>query len=234
MAGHQDKFMCFITTGVKKEGKKDTLLLLVHPSSCYKLFKKFEELFLRSSSFLKKPKRTSSFITGRRPMPSTSCWLVTTWGTEQLHGEMHQPKPGPTELGAGPDECDIIEVSQLFILEQLTNTDYSQQTDKLFVRLHFSKLLQIMVMGKNVSIFKSLGPQIHGICCLEKRICQLLEPLDLKCTFIDTLLPDGNQRHLFMCQHLQDALCLKWWQMVPATSSNRNSLRPPNLVLWES
>lgn len=58
--------------------------------------------------------------------------------------------------------CDIIKVSQLFILEQLTNTNYGQQTDELFVRLHFSALLQMMVMDKNMSIFTSLGPKFMG------------------------------------------------------------------------
>ncbi|VCW66429.1 unnamed protein product, partial [Gulo gulo] len=82
-------------------------------------------------------------------------------------------------------EKDIIDIPQLFCLEQLTNVPSNEQTAKLFARPYFPNLLQMIVMDKNLGIPKPFGPQIKGICCLEENIRQLLEPLGFRCTFID-------------------------------------------------
>ncbi|KAK2505508.1 hypothetical protein MC885_013518, partial [Smutsia gigantea] len=80
-------------------------------------------------------------------------------------------------------ERDIIDVPQLFCLEQLTNFPSSQQTRKVFVRPCFPDLM--VVMGKNLGIPKPFGPQIESMYCLEENTCLLLEPLRFKCTFIN-------------------------------------------------
>ncbi|CAK7301353.1 Protein-arginine deiminase type-6 [Vulpes lagopus] len=114
-------------------------------------------------------------------------------------------------------ERDIIDIPQLFYLEQLTNVPSSEQTGKFFVRPYFPDLLQMIVMGKNLGIPKPFGPQIKGTCCLEEKICQLLEPLGFKCTFIDDfdcyLTEIGD---FCACANIRRVpFAFKWWRMVP-------------------
>lgn len=49
------------------------------------------------------------------------------------------------ELGLA--ERDIIDIPQLFCLEQLTNVPSSQQTEKLYARPYFPNLVRGTVMG---------------------------------------------------------------------------------------
>jgi protein-arginine deiminase len=41
-------------------------------------------------------------------------------------------------------------------------------------------VVQMIVMGNNLGIPKSFELQIKGTCCLEEKICHLLEPLGLQ------------------------------------------------------
>lgn len=77
--------------------------------------------------------------------------------------------------------------------------------------------LQMIVMGKNLGIPKPFGPQIKGTCCLEEKICQMLEPLGFKCTFIDDfdcyLTEIGD---FCACANIRRVpFAFKWWRMVP-------------------
>ncbi|KAL0612120.1 Protein-arginine deiminase type-6 [Plecturocebus cupreus] len=87
-----------------------------------------------------------------------------------------------TELGLV--EQDIIEITQLFCLEKLTNVPSDQQPKRLFMRPYFPNLLWMIVMGKNLGIPMTFGLQIKGTCCLEEKMHRLQEPLGFKCTFI--------------------------------------------------
>ncbi|XP_011361899.1 protein-arginine deiminase type-6 [Pteropus vampyrus] len=118
-------------------------------------------------------------------------------------------------------ERDIIDVPQLFCLEQLTNVPSSQQTKKLYARPYFPNLLRVIVMGKNLGIPKPFGPQIKGTCCLEEEISRLLEPLGFKCTFIndfDCYLTEIGD--FCACANIRRVpFAFKWWRMVPQTQA---------------
>ena len=75
-------------------------------------------------------------------------------------------------------------------------------------------------MGLNLGIPKPFGPRINGTCCLEERICQLLEPLGFQCTFIDDfdcyLTEIGD---FCSCANIRRVpFAFKWWGMVPSQS----------------
>lgn len=85
--------------------------------------------------------------------------------------------------------------------------------------LLFLSLLQVnmVVLGKYLGIPKPFGPIINGRCCLEERVRSLLEPLGLRCIFIDDFL--------FYHQLLGEIHCgtnvrrkpftFRWWNSVP-------------------
>lgn len=72
-------------------------------------------------------------------------------------------------------------------------------------------------MGKNLGIPKPFGPQIKGTCCLEEKVCELLEPLGLKCTFIDDfgcyMTNMGDACSSVIINRVPFAF--KWWKMTP-------------------
>lgn len=75
----------------------------------------------------------------------------------------------------------------------------------------------MIVMDKNLGIPKPFGPQIKGICCLEEKIRQRLEPLGFQCTFIDDfdcyLTEIGD---FCACANIRRVpFAFKWWNMVP-------------------
>ncbi|XP_055978550.1 protein-arginine deiminase type-6 [Sorex fumeus] len=218
MVGHPDEFMCFVPTEVKSKGKKDFRLLLASPSSCYKLFQEKKDEGYGDVQLFEEVQEEQLLSNGKEPHTITQLLA-----NEELRKQNDYVEKcinlnrALLKQELGLEEQDIIDVPQLFCLEQLTNVSSSQRTEKLFARPYFPNLLQMVVMGKNLGIPKPFGPQIRGRCCLEERIRELLEPLDLQCTFIadfDCYLTEVGD--FCSCANIRRVpFAFKWWQMVP-------------------
>ncbi|XP_010612498.1 protein-arginine deiminase type-6 isoform X1 [Fukomys damarensis] len=217
MTGHVDEFICFVPVE-DREGSKGFRLLMASPRACYKLFREKQEegygnaaLFegvsadqLRSNG--REAKTISQFLADRS-LRNQNDYVEKCI---RLNRTILKEKLGLLE-------DDIIDVPQLFCLEQLTNVPSEQQPHRLFARPYFPDVLQMIVMGKDLGIPKPFGPQIKGTCCLEEKICHLLEPLGLKCTFIDDFdcyLTDVGD--FCACTNIRRVpFAFKWWKMVP-------------------
>ncbi|XP_014928435.2 protein-arginine deiminase type-6 [Acinonyx jubatus] len=218
MVGHIDEFMCFIPTQDKSEGEKGFRLLLASPSSCYRLFEEKQREGYGDVTLFEEVREDQLLSNGREA--NTIHQLLADENMRKQNEYVEKcinlnRDIVKKELGLA--ERDIIDIPQLFCLEQLTNVPSDQQTGKFFARPYFPDLLQMMVMGKNLGIPKPFGPQIKGTCCLEKKICQLLEPLGFKCTFIDDfdcyLTEVGD---FCACANIRRVpFAFKWWRMVP-------------------
>ncbi|KAM9243031.1 inactive protein-arginine deiminase type-6 [Dugong dugon] len=218
MIGHVDEFMCFVPTDDQSEGEKGFRLLLASPSSCYKLFQEkkkegyghvllFEEVKVDQLLSNGREARTIDQLLADENMRKQNDYVekCINLNRDILKREL------------GLVEKDIIDIPQLFCLEQLTNNSSNQKTGKHFARPYFPDMLQMIVMGKNLGIPKPFGPQIKGNCCLEEKVYHLLEPLGFKCTFIndfDCYLTDvGDFR---ACANIRRVpFAFKWWRMMP-------------------
>ncbi|KAM9689026.1 inactive protein-arginine deiminase type-6 [Trichechus inunguis] len=218
MIGHVDEFMCFVPTDDQSEGEKGFRLLLASPSSCYKLFQEkkkegyghvllFEEVKVDQLLSNGREARTIDQLLADENMRKQNDYVekCINLNRDILKREL------------GLVEKDIIDIPQLFCLDQLTNISSNQKTGKHFARPYFPDMLQMIVMGKNLGIPKPFGPQIKGNCCLEEKVCHLLEPLGFKCTFIndfDCYLTDvGDFR---ACANIRRVpFAFKWWRMMP-------------------
>ncbi|XP_058574898.1 protein-arginine deiminase type-6 [Neofelis nebulosa] len=218
MVGHIDEFMCFIPTQDKSEGEKGFRLLLASPSSCYRLFEEKQREGYGDVTLFEEVREDQLLSNGREA--NTIHQLLADENMRKQNEYVEKcinlnRDIVKKELGLA--ERDIIDIPQLFCLEQLTNVPSDQQTGKFYARPYFPDLLQMMVMGKNLGIPKPFGPQIKGTCCLEKKICQLLEPLGFQCTFIDDfdcyLTEVGD---FCACASIRRVpFAFKWWRMVP-------------------
>ncbi|KAM4872877.1 inactive protein-arginine deiminase type-6-like [Thomomys bottae] len=186
MTGHVQEFMCFVPVENDKEDTKDFRLLLASPSACYELFKKKQQNGYGNATLFEEV-RTDQLTSNGREAKTINQLLADENLRKQndyvekcIHVNRRLLK---RELGLS--ERDIIDIPQLFYLEKLTNVPSDQQTAKLFAKPYFPNLLQMIVMGKMLGIPKPFGPQIKGTCCLEEKVCHLLEPLGLQCSFID-------------------------------------------------
>ncbi|NWT16830.1 PADI2 deiminase, partial [Vireo altiloquus] len=82
---------------------------------------------------------------------------------------------------------------------------------------YFPNTVTMLVLGKDLGIPKPFGPVAGGECCLERRIRALLEPLGLRCRFLEDVASyhgslgevrcgTNVQRRPFACH---------WWHFVP-------------------
>ncbi|XP_031232811.1 protein-arginine deiminase type-6 isoform X2 [Mastomys coucha] len=218
MTGHIDQFMCFVPTSDKSDDKKGFRLLLASPNACFELFEQkqkegygdvtlFEDIGAEQLLSNGREGRTISQILSDKSLREQNTYVEKCISLNRTLLKK--------ELGLV--DQDIILIPQLFYLEPLTNVPFNQQTTKLFARPYFPDMLQIIVLGKNLGIPKPFGPQIKGICCLEERVCELLEPLGLKCTFIDDfdcyLANMGDVCASVIINRVPFAF--KWWKMIP-------------------
>ncbi|KAM7324036.1 hypothetical protein ACRRTK_016341 [Alexandromys fortis] len=218
MTGHVDEFMCFVPVKDKSGDGKGFRLLLASPSACYELFEqKKKEGFGEVTLF--EEVRTEQLLSNGREAKTISQILADQNLRKQNEYVEKCISLNRTLLKKelGLVEKDIITIPQLFCLELLTNVPSNQQTTKLFARPFFPDMLQMVVLDKNLGIPKPFGPKIKGTCCLEQRVCDLLEPLGLKCTFIEDfdcyLTNIGDDRACIITRRVPFAY--KWWKMSP-------------------
>ncbi|XP_045883033.1 protein-arginine deiminase type-6 [Meles meles] len=218
MAGHVDEFLCFIPTQEKSEGDKGFRLLLASPSSCYRLFEEKKKEGYGDMTLLEEVGEDQLLSNGREA--NTIDQLLADGNLRKQNNYVEKCINLNRDIlkkELGLVEKDIIDIPQLFCLEQLTNVPSNEQTAKLFARPYFPNLLQMIVMDKNLGIPKPFGPLIKGICCLEEKIRQLLEPLGFQCTFINDF--DGYLTEIgdfCACANIRRVpFAFKWWSMVP-------------------
>ncbi|XP_052574443.1 protein-arginine deiminase type-6 isoform X1 [Peromyscus californicus insignis] len=218
MTGHMDEFMCFVPVNDKYDEGKGFRLLLASPSACYELFEQKQKEGYGDANLFDEVRPDQLISNGRE-----SRTISQVLADENLRKQNDYVEKCISlnrtllkkELGL--TDKDIIAIPQLFCLELLTNVPSNQQTTKLFARPYFPDMLQMIVLGRNLGIPKPFGPLIKGTCCLEERVCNLLEPLGLKCTFIDDfecyLSNMGDTCACIIIHRVPFAF--KWWKMIP-------------------
>ncbi|XP_060056869.1 protein-arginine deiminase type-3 isoform X3 [Erinaceus europaeus] len=129
-------------------------------------------------------------VAGQEQKPRDSC---IDWNREVLKREL------------GLTERDIVDIPQLF------------KTQRRKAAAFFPDLVNMLVLGRHLGIPKPFGPVINGRCCLEEKVCSLLEPLGLHCTFIDDFTPYHMLHGEVHCgtNVRRQPFPFKWWNMVP-------------------
>lgn len=77
--------------------------------------------------------------------------------------------------------------------------------------------VNMVVLGQYLGIPKPFGPIINGRCCLEEKVRELLEPLGLRCVFIDDYLSYHELLGEIHCgtNVRRKPFSFKWWHVVP-------------------
>ncbi|XP_043851551.1 protein-arginine deiminase type-4-like [Dromiciops gliroides] len=199
--GHIDEFLSFVPA----QDGKGFRLLLASPRACYKLFEEKQKEGHGDAKMLegvqKKGNKTIKDILSDKTLREHNQYAESyiDWNRELLKQEL------------GLTEQDIIDIPQLFRLKMLS------YANELKAKALFPDMVNMLVLGKHVGIPKPFGPIINGQCCLEAKVRALLEPLGLKCAFID----DYFTYHILSGEvHCgtnvrRKPFSFKWWNMTP-------------------
>ncbi|XP_075394494.1 protein-arginine deiminase type-1-like [Tenrec ecaudatus] len=194
--GHVDEFLSFVPTSDQKGFR----LLLASPSACLKLFQdKREEGYGEAAQFeglqYRRKRKSINEILADRKIQSDSLYVqkCIDWNREVLKREL------------GLTERDIIDIPQLF------------QMSGSYAEAFFPDMVNMVVLGKYLGIPKPFGPLINGRCCLEEKVRSLLEPLGLRCIFIDDYLSYHELLGEVHCgtNVRRKPFPFKWWNMLP-------------------
>ncbi|XP_031762302.1 protein-arginine deiminase type-1-like isoform X2 [Xenopus tropicalis] len=196
LVGHIDEFMSFVPT----HDKKGFRLLLASPNVCLELFREKEKKGYGGALMFEgldvEPYSISEILSDAEVLEGCAyAQKCIEWNRDLMKEEL------------GLSEEDIIDIPVLF---------------KLLPRYHlaeafFPNMVNMLVLGQYLGIPKPFGPIIDGRCCLEQKVCSLLEPLDLDCTFIDDFATYHQKCGEVHCgtNVIRKPFPQKWWHCLP-------------------
>uniref|UniRef100_A0A8C5MS59 Protein-arginine deiminase n=1 Tax=Leptobrachium leishanense TaxID=445787 RepID=A0A8C5MS59_9ANUR len=109
--------------------------------------------------------------------------------------------------------AECVDMNRKILKKELGLTE-DDIIDISLTRFSFPPKVNMLVLGKYLGIPKPFGPLVNGRCCLEEKVQNLLEPLGLKCIFID----DFESYHLLLGEvhcgtnTLRKPFTKKWWE----------------------
>ncbi|XP_053307830.1 protein-arginine deiminase type-1-like [Spea bombifrons] len=193
--GHIDEFMSFVPA----PDQKGFRLLLASPRACLALFREKQQDG-HGDAVMFEGKNNGGYPTIDDILSDDSLKMASesTQHSIDLNRKILKKELGLTE-------SDIIDIPILYTEEWGTADAF------------FPNMVNMLVLGNYLGIPKPFGPVIDGKCCLEERARSLLEPLGLKCVFID----DYESYHLNLGEvHcgtnvLRKQFPAKWWECSP-------------------
>nr|XP_020835145.1 protein-arginine deiminase type-4-like [Phascolarctos cinereus] len=211
LEGNVKEFLTFVPANDGKGFR----LLLASPSACYELFKMeqrhghgnasvldaVEEELL---SYAERARMSISEILADELLQRQNDYVQTciTWNRMILKEEL------------GLSEGDIIDIPQLFRLGWIQ--DPTTKKDVLRAGHLFPNMLNMIVLGSYLGIPKPFGPLVNGVCCVEKKVQSLLEPLGLNCLFIREFFGhQGDEGDAYYWLNIRrEPLPYKWWNFI--------------------
>ncbi|NWI89998.1 PADI2 deiminase, partial [Pitta sordida] len=202
--GNVNEFLTFVPTSDKKRFR----MLMASPAACYKLFREKQKEGQGEATMFKGKG-------GQREAPRTDTKRVTInkvlsngilvqqnqyvqgcidWNRDILKREL------------GLMEEDIIDLPALFKLDKQGKAVP-----------YFPNMVKMLVLAKELGIPKPFGPVTAGECCLEQRIRSLLEPLGLRCRFLEDVCSYHGILGEVRCgTNVQRRhFAFKWWHFRP-------------------
>uniref|UniRef100_A0A8C1E404 Peptidyl arginine deiminase, type II n=1 Tax=Cyprinus carpio carpio TaxID=630221 RepID=A0A8C1E404_CYPCA len=195
VVGHVDEFMTFVPAPDRKKFR----LLLASPDAGYKVFKSLQKKgHGEAEMFPGLPEVISvNEILSDKKLQAENRYVQNCidWNRDVLKKEL------------GLDDEDIIDLPILFkVLEEKTGPR---------AVAYYPDMVNMIVLGDQLGIPKPFGPKVNGRCALETEVCSLLEPLGLKCTFIDDFAPYHKLLGEVHCGSnvLRERSPFRWWNL---------------------
>ncbi|NXU54143.1 PADI2 deiminase, partial [Turnix velox] len=201
--GHVDEFITFVPTSDTKRFR----MLMASPAACYKLFREKQKEGQGEATMFKGKGTAGSFWADTKRVTINKVLsndiLVQQnqyvqrcidWNRDILKKEL------------GLTEEDIIDLPALFKLDKQGKA-----------MAYFPNMVTMIVLDKDLGIPKPFGPMVGGECCLELRTRSLLEPLGLRCRFLEDVASFHGQLGEVRCgtNVQRRPFAFKWWHVMP-------------------
>ncbi|XP_076870347.1 protein-arginine deiminase type-2-like isoform X2 [Brachyhypopomus gauderio] len=194
IVGHVDEFMTFVPA----PDRKGFRLLLASPDSGYKLFKSLQDKGHGNAKLFEGKEEEISVdqLMSDEGLRAENVYVQNCidWNRDVLKKEL------------GLDDEDIIDLPILFKVDPEEGNRAAA---------YYPDMVNMLVLGQNLGIPKPFGPQVNGTCALETEMRSLMEPLGLKCTFIDDFASYHKLMGEVHCgsnvrrKHFE----LRWWNL---------------------
>ncbi|NXC48628.1 PADI2 deiminase, partial [Penelope pileata] len=195
--GHVSEFVTFVPSPSAKRFR----MLMASPAACYKLFREKQKEGLGEATMFKgysgmDTKRvTINKVLSNEIMVQQNQYVqrCIDWNRDILKKEL------------GLMEEDIIDLPALFKLDKGKAIPY------------FPNMVPMIVLAKDLGIPKPFGPVVRGECCLEQHVRGLLEPLGLRCRFVEDISSYHGRLgevHCGINVHRRP-FAFRWWHAVP-------------------
>ncbi|NXJ85936.1 PADI2 deiminase, partial [Trogon melanurus] len=205
--GHVDEFVTFVPTSDAKRFR----MLMASPAACYKLFREKQKEGQGEATMFKGKggvafvgysgadtkrvtinKVLSNDLLAQQNQYAQRC---IDWNRDVLKKEL------------GLMEEDIIDLPALFKLDKQGKAVP-----------YFPNMITMIVLAKDLGIPKPFGPVMGGgECCLEQRTRSLLEPLGLRCRFLEEVASYHGSLGEVRCgiNVRRQPFAFKWWHVTP-------------------
>ncbi|NWV66087.1 PADI2 deiminase, partial [Malurus elegans] len=196
-AGNVSEFVTFVPTSDKKRFR----MLLASPAACYRLFRdKQKEGQGEATMFKGKgtggPRVTINKVLSNDALAQQNQYVqrCIDWNRDILKQEL------------GLLEEDIIDLPALFKLDK-----HGKAVP------YFPNTVPMLVLAGELGIPKPFGPVAGGECCVERRLRELLEPLGLRCRFLEDVASYHGSLGEVRCGTgvWRRPFAFPWWHCTP-------------------
>uniref|UniRef100_A0A8D0F769 Peptidyl arginine deiminase 2 n=1 Tax=Strix occidentalis caurina TaxID=311401 RepID=A0A8D0F769_STROC len=196
--GHVDEFVTFVPTSDAKRFR----MLMASPAACYKLFREKQKEGQGEATMFKgylgtDTKRvTINKVLANDILVQQNQYVqrCIDWNRDVLKKEL------------GLTEEDIIDLPALFKLDKQGKAVP-----------YFPNMVTMIILARDLGIPKPFGPMLEGECCLERRTRSLLEPLGLRCRFLEEVASYHGRFGEVRCgtNVQRQPFAFKWWHVTP-------------------
>uniref|UniRef100_A0A674GU46 Protein-arginine deiminase n=1 Tax=Taeniopygia guttata TaxID=59729 RepID=A0A674GU46_TAEGU len=196
--GNVNEFVTFVPSSDKKRFR----MLLASPAACYRLFREKqkegqgEATMFKGYSGTDTKRVTINKVLSNDVLAQQNQYVqrCIDWNRDILKKEL------------GLLEEDIIDLPALFKLDKQGKAVP-----------YFPNTVTMMVLAKDLGIPKPFGPVAGGECCLERRIRALLEPLGLRCLFLEDVASYHGSLGEVRCGTCvqRRPFAFQWWHFAP-------------------
>ncbi|NWU47268.1 PADI2 deiminase, partial [Dromas ardeola] len=202
--GHVDEFVTFVPTSDTKRFR----MLMASPAACYKLFREKQKEGQGEATMFKGKGTAGSFCRALTKRVTINKVLsndilvqqnqyvqrCVDWNRDVLKKEL------------GLTEEDIVDLPALFKLDKQGKAVP-----------YFPNMITMIVLAMDLGIPKPFGPVVGGECCLERLTRSLLEPLGLRCRFLEDVASYHGRLGEVRCgtNVQRRPFAFKWWHVTP-------------------
>uniref|UniRef100_A0A8C8E9S7 protein-arginine deiminase n=1 Tax=Otus sunia TaxID=257818 RepID=A0A8C8E9S7_9STRI len=195
--GHVDEFVTFVPTSDRFR------MLMASPAACYKLFREKQKegqgeatMFKGKGTAGDTKRVTINKVLSNDILLQQNQYVqrCIDWNRDVLKKEL------------GLTEEDIIDLPALFKLDKQGKAVP-----------YFPNMVTMIILARDLGIPKPFGPMLEGECCLERRTRSLLEPLGLRCRFLEEVASYHGRFGEVRCgtNVQRQPFAFKWWHVTP-------------------